>query len=870
MHQTPPISRRAAPGVSPFARSAVLVLAGAMLVVAGCGPGSSLPVALTVSPQSGPPGTLLRLSGIDLEHDDLETVEAWLGNEPTLLLLSDDGTLHSGIPLYLGEADWPEPPATPQVLELRRGGQVIGRSTVELDVEPLQPAPGSTAEVVASLVEAVGSFAEIVDLLPAHPETGRAVHDAALAMLRGVVDDGKSSLQALLDGTIPLLAGTAASLELSDALLASSGALEFYEAYADQIRSAGAEAALGVSAIASVCEEGGEDVDLACLMQIHTMLRDFAEVVIAPTASAYAHKAGIYFGFLALAGKAVPGSAIVGALLSVADFVMNKLVPGLLPSELTRFDLDIPDRELQVGDETQSTITVAATNAPPPISIADLAEGMLTAIGLGGYPKGIDEFRKVQLDVAQYAYGLFYMALRDAEAANPGTFPDLTDAHFRVPTENWGPFDVDDPRLVTLFSFDMPVVEPLPEEAGLEWRAVDLGEATVQARTRGPGARSTILRDGALCWGCTYHGGAFGLDSATSEADLVVGTVTLRAVPASGPAPFTTTLVWEGLEPQSTPYTCTLDPGDGTPAITIEDCATVTQHDHTYTHTSRLQDAHGAFVASLRVEGTELVAEADVPVGWTFAATPAAGTPPLAVTFSWSGFDPAGPSLTCRLDPGDGSPVQTVDDCGQTLTTSHTYAAAGSYTATLFVEGGAFEDYDSSVITVGSTDLADAYTGWFRGEQRNEAGYVRWEGVATFTRVEGSTLAYRTTETTDVRVEKFLEYEDCTYTYDTIIAVPPHDGVKPIARLRVRAGTRTFSGQISHWIVHDIPQTNTCSDGSRVTNTSFQQFYLYMYTETGGKLPFAPDGSLTGTSFKDHVHYTFSFVEGLEPPPIEP
>src|SRR5690606_25842619 len=57
--------------------------------------------------------------------------------------------------------------------------------------------------------------------------------------------------------------------------------------------------------------------------------------------------------------------------------------------------------------------------------------------------------------------------------------------------------------------------------------------------------------------------------------------------------------------------------------------------------------------------------------------------------------DPADP-LTCRWDWGDGTPVQTISTCYYVYQASppHTYAAAGTYTATLTVDDG-----DGGVVT---------------------------------------------------------------------------------------------------------------------------------------------------------------------------
>src|SRR5690606_3530884 len=103
-----------------------------LLALAGCSNSPAPPEApaeLFLSSHSGPPGTPLEITGIELDGTDAEELEPWLGDEPTLLLVAEDGSTSTVIPLFLGSEGWPEPPSEPQTFELRRGDQVIGRSS---------------------------------------------------------------------------------------------------------------------------------------------------------------------------------------------------------------------------------------------------------------------------------------------------------------------------------------------------------------------------------------------------------------------------------------------------------------------------------------------------------------------------------------------------------------------------------------------------------------------------------------------------------------------------------------------------------------------------------------------------------------------
>ena len=160
--------------------------------------------------------------------------------------------------------------------------------------------------------------------------------------------------------------------------------------------------------------------------------------------------------------------------------------------------------------------------------------------------------------------------------------------------------------------------------------------------------------------------------------------------PLSGTAPLTVTIAWGVTDPEGQPVTCTLSYGDGSPVETIADCATDTSRTHVYNRggdypvTFTAQDDHGGTAAAgLTISVNE------PPVVDTFSATPSSGDPPLTVTFVFAASDPEGDTLTCTLDPGDGSGPRSSTCAGET---THEYTQEGRYTASFRVEdarGGA-------------------------------------------------------------------------------------------------------------------------------------------------------------------------------------
>jgi len=196
-------------------------------------PATAGPVVLKFSPDKAAPAAPVLLTGLTLE--DGQAFHVLVGGQPAPAQRLRDGSIRVLVPLYLGPDNWPAPPRGKQKIEVRSGDRLLAASDGGVQVTALQRAPGTTAKVQRSLAKLTDGYARIFDTLPVQDEQDRATRHAVVAMLRGLVSDGDKSLAAVLAGSSPLLEGAPVDLELTDAVLASSGAAAYLEAYASAL-----------------------------------------------------------------------------------------------------------------------------------------------------------------------------------------------------------------------------------------------------------------------------------------------------------------------------------------------------------------------------------------------------------------------------------------------------------------------------------------------------------------------------------------------------------------------------------------------------------------------------------------------------------
>jgi hypothetical protein len=456
-----------------------------------------------IHPTEGPPGAVVRVTDLDLSDHALEDLSLWIGGELVPFIVEGEEIL-GAFPLFLGEDAWPQPPASPVWAEIRHGEQLLWRSRQQVTITELLETPGTTEEVKERLEEIAQAYIAILESLPLPSEYSPALNAAIAGMLHGLISEGEYSLGAVLEQKDP-------DLSLADALLASSGALDDIRLWAEALTEAEEDDLARAAGFFRHCRGEGDDFALACLMQIQSLLDDYTKAFLTPTARTWANTVGRINGLIAISGVNIPGSRAVGALLEVLDFVFTKIVPAVLPSQIESLELEVAQDVVSLDFLTTSQIHITAANDPPPITVTDVVELIVTGLGLRGGTKAADAFGEYLFNAAVWGLGI-YNEIMKAHIEASGLSPI---DEFRIPPREWGPTQIRHADLVELFSYDESVIRG--EDEPLEWRGRKVGTNGIRAQTRGAGSRSKVLLDHRLCLGCRYSGGAFGTDVASTS-----------------------------------------------------------------------------------------------------------------------------------------------------------------------------------------------------------------------------------------------------------------------------------------------------------------------------------------------------------------
>ncbi|HET9736477.1 MAG TPA: ThuA domain-containing protein [Solirubrobacteraceae bacterium] len=195
--------------------------------------------------------------------------------------------------------------------------------------------------------------------------------------------------------------------------------------------------------------------------------------------------------------------------------------------------------------------------------------------------------------------------------------------------------------------------------------------------------------------GIEISAGATGSDECgVPEPGNAAPTVTAAGDPRTGTAPLTVAFSANGSDADGDPLAYSWDFGDGTTSLRQNPDHTFLEPG-TYMATVTVRDPQGA-TGTAAVEIIVKDPPANQPPTVEAAGDPVAGKPPLTVQFSAAGSDPDGDPLSYAWDFGDGARSFLQNP-------SHTYAAAGTYTATVTVtDSRGATATDTVVVTAGN------------------------------------------------------------------------------------------------------------------------------------------------------------------------
>lgn len=404
-----------------------------------------------------------------------------IAGQPAPVRARSEGDLIAGAPLFLDASRWPAPPRAAVDLLLFRDGAAVALGRRVLTITPLQDAPGSAGQARQALDGTVAAFGRIGEALASEP----GAQEQWLTALSAALDE-------LVNGADPrslagaLAAADAAELRLLDAWFAASGMLTALQQYEGMVAEAAglaqADAVAGLTALRMLSLAGPApvfraltaaapattsfptDTKLSEAMKFYETVKAFGEEFVAETNAEFNLYVGIAAGAIGLV-KSVPAVAIITAVITLADFAVNKLFIGLLPANIDRFELTLASVLLDPGEKTDAVLHIHAVNDPPPIGIQDVIGTLLSVMGVKDAPT-IQSLTDALLQTANYMLGLVQAGI----SAYANEHPDLqlNATIGSVPAMRWQA-TVTNPALVERNTNTRSIIRGIADE--VNWRA---------------------------------------------------------------------------------------------------------------------------------------------------------------------------------------------------------------------------------------------------------------------------------------------------------------------------------------------------------------------------------------------------------------
>jgi len=465
------------------------ILAALTLALASCS-GSSTPSIpppgeVTLDPSTAPAASMVKVDGLELDACPLRTSEIRVAGQtaPTVLNARHEALMR--LPLFYDEdTKWAAPPNGPQDVEVFCNGNLWLTLPAAITITELPPAPGATEAIVADYQQIVADYRVLADALAPEETMLQHLFTATFDALEELVVGDPDSLAAQLE---TLKQTEPDTLALMDAVYAVDDIDEAVAAFRDHIANMSAEVAAASQASPAAQPPSTAskavgvfefpvpiymfDDELAALMRAQHGIEAFSEDFIAPTAESF----GTFEGLLSLVVKSKLASTI-NTVLSMLDFILNKVVTSAIPSQIDKIELELVKTDLESSEVTQSMFVVHASNVPERLGITDLTSAILMTMGLDSAPggqaaEGLIDWTKLLKERLKEAFKLFLEKLSkvlEKLFGKPGGFEFDLETFAIVPQFRFEATGTTR-ELYDLYPQRSSVVDPLPDQ--LEWQA---------------------------------------------------------------------------------------------------------------------------------------------------------------------------------------------------------------------------------------------------------------------------------------------------------------------------------------------------------------------------------------------------------------
>jgi len=480
-----------------------------------------LAATVSVSPDRGPPGTVIRIGELSLTGVDSGDLRVFLGGEEAPLRHDDLGQLYTAIPLFLDAVGESSPPGDPVDLVITESDREILKEAGVVTVLPLIQAPGEAHEVLETVERISSSLQTIMAGFGLEVGEEERYFAAMFAALDSLIHGSEGSLAS----TWGQLQGSDTQMRILDGLLKGMAASEHLTEFETNLEAIAAQAPAlegeGRTLVPGMAEEPPSwappspvaievsDQLLALKMQFYVVLVDFGEQVIGNTGQTFSQWVGTLAGVAGIA-RAIPQVEITMVILAYIDLVVNKVIVGLLPSTLDALDLQLQANNLSLHQKTNATIYVHASNTPPGISLQYIIGNILTLLGASGGSQWVTDLTDALVRTATF----YLTTMRGIIATYAAEHPELNmdpDLLSVVPDISWKA-KATTPAFLDLKTFSPNIVEPLSAE--LNWQARDqVGVGRIYVMP-------SSSNDARILPG--YYGGAFGNEVVASQVRSVV------------------------------------------------------------------------------------------------------------------------------------------------------------------------------------------------------------------------------------------------------------------------------------------------------------------------------------------------------------